>query len=413
MQETEKKRRRLTCVVGSLLFICLITSVSALLYNNRSATAEETRQEETGQVDVIEGVMKLLNSDVPDDVVAAYIKQHGPVGKLTADQIVELKKAGASGKILLVLMAGGPAAGQSGEYPFNLDDTFSVAAPKTHELLTIYPILRKGPSEIGEYLTLDEASDKKVISIKEQEGGGSVPVVIVKNSGRLPIYISAGEIIIGGKQDRMVAFDVLIKPGREIKISVRCVEQGRWHGNNKSFASNKHMAGSAARNAVQFEGQGKVWSRVAEQNIAANVTSSSGTLQATLNNKQVQKRTEEYLKALLPSLSGRHVVGMVVAINGEVISMDMFSNTSMFSKIREKLLKSAVLDTIGVEKKDVAIPGKKSLLAFFNESINAEKKALKAYGDNRNDYSDSTSNYMNESADTEGNLLHRYLRKKE
>jgi len=389
-------------IAATCTLFALVAVTSFLFIDPADARSKKT------QSDVIDNVLKLLKSDVDEEVVIAYIKKHGPPGEVTADQIVELKKAGATKNVLLALMGGTSSDG----YPFDIDSKHAVKAPVTHGVLAVYPILRKGPSEIGDYLTLDEANARKVITIREQGNSGSVPVVIIRNNGRVPIYISAGEIIIGGKQDRMVAYDILIKPGREMTVNVRCVEQGRWAGQQMGFKSAKAFAGSRARSAVQFKGQGQVWAEVAAQNAAAKVRSSSGTLQATLNDKEVQKKYQEHEKAILPSLEGRNVVGMVVAINGEVISMDIFANASMFSRVKSKLLKAAVLDTLGQKDKKKDAPGKKEILAFYKEVMEAQKKELKRYKDNRNYSRESKKSMASESLDADGNLLHRYLRLK-
>ena len=170
-------------------------------------------------------VLKLLKANVGEEVVLAYLAREGAPAALTADGMVDLKKAGATPAILLALL-GGRKAGADGDFPFDLDKDHQVAKPVTHKLMAVYPILRKAPTMVGAYLTLEEATQQKSITVQEK-GGGSVPVVVVVNSGRLPVYISAGEIIIGGKQDRVVAHDILVKPGVEVTVDVRCVEQGR------------------------------------------------------------------------------------------------------------------------------------------------------------------------------------------
>ena len=41
-----------------------------------------------------------MAAGISDEVVVTYIRTHGPVAKLTPDDLVELKKAGASDKVL-------------------------------------------------------------------------------------------------------------------------------------------------------------------------------------------------------------------------------------------------------------------------------------------------------------------------
>lgn len=47
-----------------------------------------------------EDIKKLVAAGISEDVILTYIRTHGPVAKLTSDDMVELKQAGASQKIL-------------------------------------------------------------------------------------------------------------------------------------------------------------------------------------------------------------------------------------------------------------------------------------------------------------------------
>lgn len=53
-----------------------------------------------------EDIKKLAAAGVGDEVILTYIRSNGPVARLTADDIVELKQAGASEKVLSALVGG-------------------------------------------------------------------------------------------------------------------------------------------------------------------------------------------------------------------------------------------------------------------------------------------------------------------
>lgn len=57
-----------------------------------------------------EQVKKLLAAGVSEDLVLAFIRQNGPVVRLSADDLVELKAAGAGDRVLSALLAE-PAGG--------------------------------------------------------------------------------------------------------------------------------------------------------------------------------------------------------------------------------------------------------------------------------------------------------------
>ncbi len=363
--------------------------------------------EAAGKADVKKEVIKLLKAEVGEKVILAYIKKTGVPEKLEADDIVDLKKAGAAPALLLALMGGHVAE----EFPFKLDENHEVTKPTVHGPMAIYPILRKGPVAVGVYLTLDEATEKKVITIAEKSEG-SVPVVTIHNTAKLPIYISAGEIIIGGKQDRMIAYDVIIQPSKNITVEVRCVEQGRWSGKRGRFLTANAMGNRKSRVAVQFKDQTAVWREVRAQNAAVSVQPRTGTYKATLTNPEVQKLSKEYAEAILPQLAGRHMVGIVVAINGEVHAVEMYGSPGLFAKMKEKLLKAYVLDIIGVKDAGATPPGKEKILTFYTDTMKEQKKELKAYEKNVNFYRMSPDASNNDCFDRAGNLLRRQVLKK-
>jgi hypothetical protein len=249
--------------------------------------------------------------------------------------------------------------------------------------MAVYPIRRKMPSEVGAFITIDEAQTEGSVIIREK-GKGSVPVVVIINRSRLPIYIPAGEVIVGGKQDRMVAYDVIIYPGRELDIEVKCVEGGRWQDGNKNFRATGEIGSRKTKSAVQLEDQDELWSQVAKLNTACKVTPSSGTYLASATSEDIRRRYDEYARAFLPSLDGRDIVGFAVAVDGEILAIEIFGSPRIFFKMKAKLLKSYVYDTIGVEDKRAPAPGREAMLSFYRNVMRENQEAMKEYENNRN-----------------------------
>ena len=57
-----------------------------------------------------EDLKKLSAAGISDEVILSYVKSNGGVAKLSADDVIELKQAGASEKLLSSVLAGVPAA---------------------------------------------------------------------------------------------------------------------------------------------------------------------------------------------------------------------------------------------------------------------------------------------------------------
>src|SRR5688500_15326945 len=109
--------------------------------------------------------------------------------------------------------------------------TWTVGKPLVQGNLTVFPIYSKEPRKISsDYLTLDEAIKEKLIQVKELSSA-EVNRVTVTNKASKAIYLMAGDIILGGQQDREVARDTIV-PARvhNFVVEVFCVEHGRWAG---------------------------------------------------------------------------------------------------------------------------------------------------------------------------------------
>ncbi len=52
-----------------------------------------------------EDIKKLMGAGISDEVIVTFIRSHGPVSRLSPDDLVELKQAGASEKVLGAVVA--------------------------------------------------------------------------------------------------------------------------------------------------------------------------------------------------------------------------------------------------------------------------------------------------------------------
>src|SRR5450755_2070951 len=59
---------------------------------------------------------------------------------------------------------------------------------------------------------------------------GTVGELLIENLGDLDVFIQAGDILKGGRQDRVIGVDFILgKRSGRLPIPSFCVEQGRWH----------------------------------------------------------------------------------------------------------------------------------------------------------------------------------------
>jgi len=299
---------------------------------------------------------------------------------------------------LLTLIAGEVMA-WGGRQPEEVSaGDYRVLPPITHANLTIFPVISDRRHDTSMFITLDEGlrSGEVVVSEAGQVQGlvrrRPVPprrdlaqvnrLVLVNNSDR-PLLLLAGEIVTGGKQDRVVGKDRIV-PGNSdpVDLSVFCVEPGRWMGTSAQFggiASGNARSSyvtqmaqpSVRKEAMASKDQQKVWSEVNEsvQVMAAGPPPPPGTgvgsgtgggviggmtsYAKVMGNDEVQKKVdavaapmERSYESVIRQLRNQKAVGVVVAIDGDIVWADIFANTPLLEKYWPKLVRSYATEAI-------------------------------------------------------------------
>ena len=271
-------------------------------------------------------------------------------------------------------------------------------APISHGSLTIFPVVGGGASDYAHLLTLDEGLRLGTVTVTEtgavrplvrghvpvQSSQGEVNRLVLINDSDRPLLLLAGEIVTGGKQDRVIGADRII-PAKSgpIDLSVFCVEPGRWVASSDHFDTKASvaMAQPSVRNkAMVDKDQQQVWKSVsdARTSVAETVEVQStapmvagggggggngsglggGTVNGAVTARAVRDTTsyakamaapgvQEQIKsyvgdydAALEELKKVNARGVVVAINGRILWADIFANSDLLDKYWQKLVRS-------------------------------------------------------------------------
>lgn len=79
-----------------------------------------------------EDLKKLAGAGVSDDVILSYVKANGPVVRLSAADIVELKQAGASEKLLAAVLTSTPAPAPAAPAARTSTNTYTAPAASSY-----------------------------------------------------------------------------------------------------------------------------------------------------------------------------------------------------------------------------------------------------------------------------------------
>jgi hypothetical protein len=278
------------------------------------------------------------------------------------------------------------------------DTAYELSGPFTHQNLSLYFVHSKEKYTSGqEYITLQEALERGMAKVVETGSVGNL--TIINNAEHVNIFIQSGDIVKGGKQDRTIKYDYIITPKqKEIGLSSFCVEHGRWakRGNeagDKFSSSSDRLAGRDLQMAAKYEGnQSRVWDEVgkAQEKLSRNVgkpvqsAESESSLQLTLENKDLNIFVDDYIDALSPAIkTKKNVVGLVAAINGRVVSADIYESQTLFDKLRDKLLRAAAVEAAAEYQKgkDFEIPSAHQAQEFISDEDACKEKFVQVNSD--------------------------------
>jgi hypothetical protein len=254
-------------------------------------------------------------------------------------------------------------------------------APIQVDSLTLTPLVGETTTAAPkvDVLVLDEAMAAKKVRIQEIEDE-SVNNLTFINKSEQPVFLLAGEVIIGGKQDRIIGANTVIPANTTQTVPVFCVEHGRWDNKTNEFTTAKALAHGRLRGRASFKTQSDVWSEVAATNELKKTKSDTDTYRQVATKQsdgslsKWQKRIDDAL-AKVPTTDRDKMIGYVVAVNGKVATVDMFQSPLLFKKLEPKLLKSYVTDAVDVAAaKDVKAPSQKQVLEFMDDSEKAAEE---------------------------------------
>ena len=210
--------------------------------------------------------------------------------------------------------------------------------------LTIVPIVTRSGAG-ADVESLDAAVRSGDLRVLEK-GSGSVPSVMVENVGRTPVLLMAGEIVLGGRQDRIIRQDVVIGPrSGPVEVPVYCVEEGRWEVSRREEFEPAPYAiadGALREKAASGAGQEEIWHDVNAKAAAPGVHSTTQAYRDWAQSPDVARRLDGFVSHCPhPSFWRGHAVGAIfLGPGGQVLGADVFGDSSLLYAEWPKLVRS-------------------------------------------------------------------------
>ena len=192
-------------------------------------------------------------------------------------------------------------------------------------------------------LLLSEAIEKHKIKLQEMqyEKGADVNWLQVTNHSKQDVVIQSGEILDGGKQDRMVSETQIVPPGSTNYVQVYCVEKRRWSDKIKAFKT-AGVANSELQKTMNTKRrQSEVWKEIDRQFVAENKKSETYSY-LELSGKAYDD--SDYMRYFLTKYSNTdsNFAGFIFVTANRIISTEIFSSAELTDISFRNMLSSHV-----------------------------------------------------------------------
>jgi len=196
------------------------------------------------------------------------------------------------------------------------------------------------------YLSLRDAMESGELNIRDRAG---VNRLLMDNLSDQPVILMSGEIIQGGRQDRVIAQDMVLPPNtKRNRVPVFCVEQERWSSSPKSWKYYHESSIHLRRVVDQAQDQKQVWKEVAYELKKDGISSSTLSYADHGESPDYMALEEEYLQVFnfnnFPD--PQNIVGILGASGSVVIGCDVFASAELFQREYQGLIFSYIDEAI-------------------------------------------------------------------
>ncbi len=211
-----------------------------------------------------------------------------------------------------------------------------------------------------DYISGSKAIKEMMIEVKEINESGSVNDLIAINLSDNYIFFMDGDILEGAKQNRVLNTSVFLAPHSKTIVPVSCVEQGRWNTRTESFnlstdispsiiraKKSKSVSKNLEENELAYADQGEVWDDVKDYKIRFKVDSVTENLSDVLEKERIN--SEQLINAFKINDAAN---GLAVFVNKNLLTVDLFNRTDIYSEYFNKILRSVAIETIKLTKMD-------------------------------------------------------------
>jgi hypothetical protein len=286
----------------------------------------------------------------------------------------------------------GSVPGSPAAPPSRPEGEWRLLDPVTYENISVFPVVSSQSQDTSPFLTLEEGLATGEVTVAEQGAqilqrsrdgrpiyfpqptGASVNQLVLINRSKRPLLLLAGELVSGGKQDRVIGKDRIVPVGAPpLPLDVFCVEHGRWTGSSQFAAAKTIVHPSVRERAAVDQKQTEVWdavrsgttakaapaappAQISTHSIQGAIAGNAGRTEAyekIYESQAIGVSIDDFVNEVqrrfaqaTSGLKNERVVGVVVAYGGEVAWSDIFASGDLFDHYWRKLLRSYAVEAL-------------------------------------------------------------------
>ena len=331
-----------------LFIICFTSFIINAQYNSDNLKILKTDQQENNNLNFSYEKLRLYPIVAND----AFFNEHKEIGEFT------LLKDAIDQKKILITETGASSQNERETAPIREVNTEREANHQTESYNVQNQQINQG-SNIG------------------GDVSGRVNTLIANNISTDTIFIMAGEVVKGGKQDRVIAQDVVLAPGEKIDLNAFCVEKNRWvtkNENQGAFTGYYNVTSMDIRKTVTEEkNQSEVWKKVDKHTSKNKASSATSTYTNLENSEDYQKDIKNYMDKFNNLFDANNkVIGFIAVTGDEIIGCDLFATHELFISSYENLIHSYIGHAITNGSK-ISISSEK-VYTYLNNILKDENK---------------------------------------
>jgi len=219
--------------------------------------------------------------------------------------------------------------------------TVQYDSPWTYKKLQLIPIRFKsagngdtGHADVkmfdGNLISFSDALRQHKIVVKEMTSGGAdVSTLMVKNKSKDNVMLMSGEMVAGGKQDRVFGKTIIIPHKNKDYVQVFCVEKGRWDDRAKTF---RHGGTADMRVRKQIDitqRQSKIWKQIDTVLTEKNKRNQTSAYMKAFEDANAEDTS--YLRYFINRMknSDSSYAGFIAITGNRIINAEIFAGTDL------------------------------------------------------------------------------------